>query len=76
MNIRIRAGERPTLTINPRWNQRSQRRVWNAITTGWSQEPEKRCELSAMYRAFSTSSQLEQGDFNTRNEGDFTIAEA
>ena len=61
MIIDIRAGKRPSRPISPR-NRWSHRRIWGVITTGWSHKPEKRCELSAIHHAFSTTSQQEQGD--------------
>ena len=30
--------------------------IWDAITTGWRHEPEQRCELPVVYRAFLTPS--------------------
>jgi len=62
----IRAGKRPSRPKDPSQNQRSHRRIWGVITTGWSHEPEKRCELSEMHRVFSASAQREKSDLNTQ----------
>ena len=50
----IRGGKRPDRPIDA---SQLQDPVWDVITTGWSHEPEKRCELSVMRDAFVTSSQ-------------------
>jgi len=60
----IWTGKRPSHPIDASQDRWPQSRVWGVITTGWSHEPEKRCELSDMHRAFSTSAQWEQGDSN------------
>jgi len=70
----IRSRQRPSRPRDPSQNRLLQRRVWRVITTGWIHEPEKRCELSNMHRVFSTSTQWDQGDSNTRNSGDLMIA--
>ena len=60
----IRDSKRPSRPISP-WNRRLHPHIWGVITTGWSHEPEERCELSIMHHAFSTHDQQEQGDLNT-----------
>jgi len=72
MITRIRAGERPSRPKGE--NQWLQRRVWSVVTAGWAHGPEKRCELSEMYRVFSTSAQRDQGDLNSQNGGDLMIS--
>ncbi|KAF9649128.1 kinase-like protein [Thelephora ganbajun] len=53
LGLRIRSGERPSRPTNSdstRWLQDS---VWGMITTCWSEDPNQRWEVSAMYDLFS-----------------------
>jgi len=50
----IRDGRRPYRPIDA---SQLQDPIWDVITTGWSHEPEKRCELSVMRDTIVTSSQ-------------------
>ena len=70
---RVVNGERPSRPINPFRNRWFRGPVWGVITTGWNHEPEQRCGLSVMHRAFLTSSQQEVrnvklGDINTQQQ--------
>lgn len=55
----ITRGERPSRPRNPSQSQWLSDRVWDVITTGWSDKPERRCELSVFYHVFLTASQQE-----------------
>ena len=57
---RVRAGERPSLPIDPSQNRWLQDPVWDTIKTGWHGQPKRRCKLSVMYRVFSPPSQRRQ----------------
>jgi hypothetical protein len=50
----IRHVKRPSRPTDPSQNQWLQDRVWNIITTCWSDKPEQRYELSVVYHVFST----------------------
>jgi hypothetical protein len=52
----IRLHKRPSRPTDPSQNQRLQDRVWDTITTCWSDKPERRCELSVVCYIFSTLS--------------------
>jgi len=43
---------RPTRQSQNRWLSDP---VWEAITTGWHEEPSERCELSVLHHVFLTS---------------------
>ena len=78
--MRVRRGVRPSRPAGRRRNRWLQDPVWDVITTGWSHEPEQRCELSVMHHVILTSSQqivqnIELGDLNTQNDGNSTVAE-
>ena len=66
MIANIRTGKRPSRPINPNRNRWLQDLAWDVITTGWSHEPEKRCDLSVIHDAFVRSSQqrVYSGDLN------------
>jgi hypothetical protein len=49
-------GKRPPRPTDPTQNRWLQDHVWGMITTCWSKKPEQRCELSVVYRVFSTPS--------------------
>jgi len=72
---RIRGGERPSRPTDPSQNRWLQDPIWDVITTGWSHEPEKRCELSVMHDAFVTTSQqgVYSGDLNDQDDRNLTI---
>ena len=55
----ITRGERPSRPRDPSQTQWLPDRVWGVITTGWSDKPERRCELSVMHHLFSTTSPQE-----------------
>jgi hypothetical protein len=48
--------KRPSRPTDPSQNQRLNDRIWNTITTCWSDKPERRCELSVVHYVFSTPS--------------------
>jgi len=78
MITRFRAGERPSHPINPSGNRWLPDPVWDIITTGWHEQPNKRCELSVMYDVLSLSSEHEvqhvkPGRLNAQNSGSRTI---
>ena len=50
----IRCGKRPSRPTDPSQNRWLQDRVWDTITTCWSNEPQQRCELSVVHHIFST----------------------
>ena len=52
----IRRGSRPPRPTDPSQNRWLQERVWDMITTCWSEEREKRCELPVIHHVFSTPS--------------------
>jgi hypothetical protein len=52
----IRRGNRPLRPTDPSPNRWLQDRVWDMITTCWSEEREKRCELPVIHHVFSTPS--------------------
>jgi len=56
----IHAGKRPSRPIDPSKSRLLEDPVWNVITTGWRDQPERRCKLSVMYRIFSRPSQQQQ----------------
>jgi len=72
----IRRGERPSRPTDRNRNRWLQDPVWDVITTGWSHEPEKRCELSVMHDTFVTASRqgVYSGDLNIWSNGNLTIA--
>jgi len=77
---RIHAGERPSRPIDSSKSRLLEDPVWNVITTGWHDQPNRRCELSVMYHTFSPFGQqeiqnLKPGDVNAQPEGKLTIAE-
>ena len=75
--MNIESGARPSRPTGRRRNRWLQDPVWDVITTGWSHEPEQRCELSVMHHVFLTSSQqVELGDFNTQSDVNFTVTES
>jgi len=67
----IRDGRRPYRPIDA---SQLQDPIWDVITTGWSHEPEKRCELSVMRDTIVTSSQQGSGNLNNRNDRNLTIS--
>jgi len=73
----IRGGKRPSRLTDPSQNRWLQDAIWDAITTGWSHKPEKRCELSVVHDTFVTASQ--QGvywdDLSDQTDGNLTITE-
>jgi len=73
----IRGGKRPSRPTGPSRDRRLQDPVWDVIMTGWSHEPEKRCELSVVHDTFVTASQQEvySGDLNDQNDGNLAITE-
>jgi hypothetical protein len=52
----ITLGKRPPRPEDPSQNQWLQDRIWDMITTCWSNELQQRCELSVVYYVFSTPS--------------------
>jgi hypothetical protein len=52
----IKHGRRPSRPTDPRRNQWLQDRVWDTITTCWSNKPYHRCGLSVVHHIFSTPS--------------------
>jgi hypothetical protein len=54
MITHIKSGQRPPRPLDPTQNQWSHDRVWDTITTCWSEKPQRRCELSVMSHVFST----------------------
>jgi len=62
----IRSGKRPPHPTGPNQNQWLWDPVWDMITTGWSHEPEKRCDLSVMHDILVTASEqgVYPGDLN------------
>ena len=70
MITRIRDGRRPSRPTDPSRNQWLQDRVWDTITTCWSGKPERRYQLSIVYRVFlkygRRNSKL--GNLNTCND--------
>ena len=52
----IKHGWRPSRPTDPRRNQWLQDRVWDTITTCWSNKPYHRCGLSVVHHIFSTPS--------------------
>ena len=74
----IRLGKRPLRPTDPNQNRWLQGHVWDTITTCWSDKPEQRYELSAVYHAFSEYGQqedqgVEQSNLNTHRDRDLTI---
>jgi hypothetical protein len=71
----IRGGKRPSRPTDRSQNQWLPRPVWNVITTCWSTKPERRHELSVVYRVFSEYGRREAlGNLHTRNGRNLTIA--
>ena len=70
----IRDGQRPYRPMDASQSRLLQDPVWDMITTGWSQEPEKRRELSVMRDTFVTSSRLGvyPGNLNNQNHRNLT----
>ena len=56
----IRAGRRPSRPMDSSQGRLLQGPVWNIITAGWHDQPNQRCELSAMYRVFRPPSIWQQ----------------
>ena len=52
----IRRSERPSRPTDPSQSQWLQDRIWDTITTCWSNKPEKRCKLPAVHHLFSKPS--------------------
>jgi hypothetical protein len=52
----IKPRQRPPRPTNTRQNLWLQDQIWDMITTCWSDEPRRRCELSVMHHVFSTPS--------------------
>ena len=77
ITTRIRAGKRPSRPTGRSRNRWLRDPVWDVITTGWSHEPENRCELSVMHNTFVTSSQLGvySGYLNNHTDRNLTMAE-
>ena len=76
---RIYTGERPSRPIDPSQNRWLQDPAWDVITTGWHDQPNRRCELAVMYDIFMLPGQREvqnfkPGDLNAQNEGNLTTA--
>ena len=70
----------PSRPTDPGQNRWMQDRVWDAIVTGWSKEPELRCELSALHHVFLMSSIQDarpekQGDLNVQTDRSLTVTE-
>jgi len=74
---RIRSRERPSRPTGPSRDRRLQDHVWDVIMTGWSHEPENRCELSVMHDTFVTGSQqgVYSGDLYNQNDENLTITQ-
>jgi len=60
MLLSIRDGKRPSRTIDSDQNLWLQDPVWDVITSGWRDQPKRRCKLSVMYHIFSPPSQRPQ----------------
>ena len=80
MIANIRLGKRPPRPTDPSQNRWLQDRVWNTITTCWSDKPKQRYELSIMYREFSKYGQREdqnvkRGNLNSHRDRDLTISD-
>jgi hypothetical protein len=76
----IRLGKRPPRPTDPSQNQWLQDRIWDTITTCWSDKPEQRYELSVVYRVFSEYGQredqdVEQSNLNTHRDRDLKISD-
>ena len=56
----ICAGKRPSRPIDSSQSRLLQDPIWNVITTGWHDQPKRRCKLSVMYHVFSQPSQRRQ----------------
>ena len=52
----VKHSKQPPRPTDPNQNQWLQDRVWDTITTCWSDKPQQRCELSVVHHIFSTSS--------------------
>ena len=63
----IKSGVRPSRPAGLRRNRRLQDPVWDVIVTGWSHQPEQRCELSVMHNVFWTYGQQEFQDAKLGN---------
>jgi hypothetical protein len=50
----IKSGQRPPRPTDLSQNQWLQDRVWDTITTCWSDKPQRRCELSVVHHIFLT----------------------
>jgi hypothetical protein len=77
---RIKSGQRPSRPTDSSSNQWLQDRIWDAITTCWSDKPEDRRELSTVYHVFSTPNRRnanldKPGNLNVPNSRNFTITE-
>jgi len=57
MITNVRAGKRPSRPTDSGQSQWLQDPVWDIITSGWHDRPEKRCQLSDLDSTFSLSSQ-------------------
>jgi len=53
----IRAGKRPSRPIDSGQSRLLQDPVWNVITAGWHDKPNRRCKLSVMHHTFSAPTQ-------------------
>lgn len=61
----IRSGDRPLRPMNPDGTQVLQNSVWAMITACWSENPDQRWEISAMYDLFSALSLPEVPKFKS-----------
>jgi len=55
-----RAGKRPSRPKDSSQSRRLRDSVWGVIKAGWHDKPNRRCELSVMYRTFSSPSRQRQ----------------
>ena len=56
----IRSGKRPSRPIDLSQSRFLQDPIWDTITTGWHDQPKRRCKLSAMHHTFSPPNQRQQ----------------